>query len=68
MPGAFADESTGSTTGLENCSLLKALCFWFACLLYNFPDPLGVAGRDTHVLFPPESLLSGLGGASKLRL
>lgn len=29
MPGAFADENTGCTTGLQNCSLSKALCFQF---------------------------------------
>lgn len=72
MPGAFADDSAGCTTGLQNCSLLKALWFRFAWLLYNFPDPLEVVVEwwvGTRTVFPPLpplSLLSGLGGASKL--
>lgn len=35
MPGAFADENTGCTSGLQNCSLPKALCFWLLWFLFN---------------------------------
>lgn len=69
MPGAFADESTGCTTGLQNCTLPEALCFQFAWLLYNFTDPLGMVGRGTHSLSSPyNSLFSGFGGGLKLCL
>lgn len=75
MPGAFADESTGCTTGLQNCSLPKALCFRFAWLLYNFTSSLlipwsggGEAPRDIPSLTSPSSLLRRLGDASRLCL
>lgn len=69
MPGVFADESAGCTTGLQNCSLPEALCFQFAWLLCNFTDPLGMVGRDTHSLSSPHnSLFSGFGGGPKLCL
>lgn len=69
MPGAFADESTGCTTGQQNCSLPEALCFQFAWLLYNFTDPLGMVGRDAHSLSSPRnSLFSGFRGGPKLCL
>lgn len=35
MPGAFADDNAGCTTGLQNCSMPKALCFRFVWLLFN---------------------------------
>lgn len=35
MPGAFADENTGCTTGLQNSSLPKALWFWLLWFLFN---------------------------------
>lgn len=74
MPGAFADESTGCTAGLQNCSLPKALCLQFAWLLYNFADPLGMVGRDTHThthrVFPPPTILCSVVfcGGPKLHL
>lgn len=72
MPGAFADERTGCATGLQDCSLPKALCFPFAWLLCNFTSTSLVIQEGwwagTHTVILPCSVLGEAGGASKLCL